>query len=119
VLGAVLPRIHTGSVFLDNLVFFLEKLPLLPVIAGVTFELQRALARHCTRGPLRVVLWPGFLVQKITTAEPDDSQLEVALASLRVTLFRQEQSHDYASEADVTFASYGTLVAAARLREAA
>jgi uncharacterized protein YqhQ len=119
VLGAALPRIHTGSVVLDNLVFFLEKLPLLPVIAGVTFELQRVVARHCTRGPLRILLWPGFLVQKITTAEPDDRQLEVALASLRVTLFRQEQSHAYASEEDVTFASYGTLVDAARLREAA
>jgi uncharacterized protein YqhQ len=118
-LGAVLPRIHTGSAILDNLVFFLEKLPLLPLIAAVTFELQRAVARYCTRGPLRIVLWPGFLVQKITTAEPDDSQLEVALASLRVTLFRQEESHAYASEEDVTFASYGALLGAARLREAA
>ena len=59
-----------------------------PFIAAVTFELQRFFARYCTTGPLRVLLWPGFLVQKITTAEPDDAQLEVALASLRVTLFR-------------------------------
>ena len=118
-IGALLPRIHTGSVLLDNGVFFLEKLPLLPVIAAVTFELQRVLARYCTTGPWRALLWPGFVVQKITTAEPDDRQLEVALASLRVTLFRQEQGHAYASEDDVSFESYDALLAAGRLREAA
>jgi uncharacterized protein YqhQ len=118
-MGALLPRIHTGSIILDNGVFFLEKLPFLPLIAAVTFELQRILARYCTTGALRALLWPGFVVQKITTAEPDDGQLEVALASLRVTLFRQEQGHAYASEDDVTFGSYGALVAAGRLREAA
>jgi uncharacterized protein YqhQ len=118
-MGAFLPRIHSGSMLLDNGVFFLEKLPCLPLIAAVTFELQRLLARYCTTGPLRVLLWPGFVVQKITTAEPDASQLEVALASLRVTLFRQERGHAYASEEDVSFDSYGALVSAGRLRAAA
>ncbi|HXN30675.1 MAG TPA: DUF1385 domain-containing protein [Polyangiaceae bacterium] len=117
--GATLPRIHTGSALLDNAAFFFEKLPFLPVIAAVTFELQRLLARHCTTGPLRALLWPGFLVQKITTAEPSDDQLEVALASLRVTLFRQEKGHVDASENDVSFESYGALLAADRLRLAA
>jgi len=114
--GATLPRIQTGNAFLDNVVFFLEKLPFLPVLVAVTFEIQRLLARWCTTGPLRALLWPGFLVQKITTAEPDDRQLEVALASLRVTLFRQEQGHSYSSEEDVAFPSYEALLAADRLR---
>ena len=74
----------------DNVVFFLVKLPFLPVIAAVTFEIQRVFARYCTTGPLRALLWPGFLVQKITTIEPDDDQLEVALASLRATLWREQ-----------------------------
>ena len=83
--GGFLPKIQTGNVALDNVVFFLEKLPFLPLIAAVTFEIQRIFARWCTTGPLRVLLWPGFLCQKITTIEPNDEQLEVALASLRVT----------------------------------
>ncbi len=118
-IGASLPRIHTGSALLDNAAFFFEKLPFLPFIAAVTFELQRVLARFCATGPLRALLWPGFLVQKITTAEPSDDQLEVALASLRVTLFRQAQGHTYSSESDVSFPSYGALLAAERLRPAA
>jgi uncharacterized protein YqhQ len=92
VIGTLLPRIQTGSAVVDNLIFFLEKLPFLPVIAAVTFELQRVFARFCTTGPLRALLWPGFLVQKITTIEPDDDQLEVALAALRATLFREEST---------------------------
>jgi uncharacterized protein YqhQ len=114
--GAVLPRIHTGSVWADNVLFFFEKLPFLPVLVAIAFELQRVLARYCATGPLRALLWPGFLVQKITTAEPDEEQLEVALASLRVTLFRQEHGGAGELENDVAFPSYGALVGAQTLR---
>ncbi len=114
-IGAALPRIHTGSALLDNVAFFFEKLPFLPFIAAITFELQRFFARYCTTGPLRVLLWPGFLVQRITTAEPDDHQLEVALASLRVTLFRQQGQHQGDGPTDVAFASYGELLGAEQL----
>ena len=118
-IGGVLPRIHTGNSVSDNLVFFLEKLPFLPFIAAITFEIQRVFAKYCTTGPLRVLLWPGFLVQKITTIEPDDSQLEVALAALRATLFREAAPGVTAaaeSLVDVAFPSYEALAAASELR---
>jgi uncharacterized protein YqhQ len=116
--GAFLPRIHTGSALADNVVFFFEKLPFLPAIAGFTFELQRVFARYCTTGPLRALLWPGFLVQKITTIEPDDAQLEIALASLRATLFREEGREAAGVAGDVAFPSYAALAAAPSLRAA-
>jgi len=115
--GGLLPRLATGSAFLDNVIFFFEKLPFLPLIAAVTFEIQRLFARYCTRGPLRALLWPGFLVQKITTIEPDDDQLEVALASLRATLFRENGERPAAAE-DVAFDSYDAILSAERLRAA-
>ncbi len=114
-IGAALPRIRTGHALLDNLAFFLEKLPFLPFIVAITFEIQRLFARYCTTGPLRALLWPGFLVQKITTAEPEDDQLEVALASLRVTLFRQEGQHRSAAQTDVAFPSYREIFGAETL----
>ena len=127
--GGLLPRIQTGNGALDNVVFFLEKLPFLPLLAAFTFELQRVFARYCTTGPLRALLWPGFLVQKITTIEPDDAQLEVALASLRATLFRETapegaklgssaSSAQNAPNEDVAFASYEALTEAHALRPA-
>jgi uncharacterized protein YqhQ len=115
--GSFLPKIHTGKESLDNVVFFLEKLPFLPLIAAFTFELQRVFARYCTTGPLRALLWPGFLVQKITTIEPDDDQLEVALASLRATLFREGGEKPEVND-DVAFESYDAIASAERLRAA-
>lgn len=118
-IGGFLPKIDTGKVVLDNLLFFLEKLPFLPLIAAVTFEIQRVFARYCTTGPLRALLWPGFLVQKITTIEPDDDQLEIALASLRVTLFREEGIEKSVQKpADVRYGNFDSLMGAGRLRKA-
>lgn len=108
-LGALLPKPPGGRI-VESIGFFLMKLPFLPLIAAVTFEIQRLFARYCTTGPLRVLLWPGFLVQKITTAEPDDAQLEVALASLRATLWREE-SVTAPVQPDRVFADYSKLLA--------
>lgn len=118
--GGALPRIHTGSAVADNVIFFLEKLPFLPVVVALTFEAQRILARTCTTGVRRALLWPGFLVQKITTIEPDDAQLEVALAALRATLFREtaDVPATDAEPVDVAFPSYDALAAASQLRPA-
>lgn len=117
-LGQVMPKIDTGNRLLDNVVFFVVKLPFVPVIASITFEIQRIFARYFTKGPLRVVLWPGFLVQKITTIEPDDRQLEIALASLRVTLFREEEKQGGTDVELARFASYEELLSSPQLRGA-
>jgi uncharacterized protein YqhQ len=94
-LGPLLPKLPVGGAGLENVLFFVMKLPLLPVIASITYELQRLSAKYCVTGPLRLALYPGFAVQKITTIEPDDAQLQVALSSLKATLWR-EQAHAYA-----------------------
>ena len=65
---------------------FLIRLALLPAIAALAYELQRFSARYCSEGPFRFLLWPGFLVQKITTREPDDAQLETAIAAMQASI---------------------------------
>lgn len=107
-IAPLLPELGLGKL-LDNVVFFFLKLPFLPFIAALTFELQRVLARYGTRGPLRILLWPGFMVQKITTIEPDDQQLEVALGALAVTLGR-ERGRSGALQSEQRFPSYGDLL---------
>lgn len=106
-LGPFLPQLGLGKLG-DNVLFFVMKLPFLPFIAAITFELQRVLAKHCSTGPLSVLLWPGFLVQKITTIEPDDRQLEVALSALLVTL-RVEKGEAQVQNTDASFPSYAAL----------
>ena len=77
---------------------FLLRLSLLPLVAAISYELQRFSARYCTTGPLRVLLYPGFLFQKITTREPDEAQLEVAIAAMEVARVRDEAAEQAARE---------------------
>lgn len=89
------------------------RIGLLPVIAGLSFELQRFTARYCTKGPLRVFLWPGFLFQKITTREPDDAQIEVAIAAMQAAAWREGPGKDAeATEEPLFFPNFEGFVAA-------
>ncbi|MFC1902685.1 DUF1385 domain-containing protein [Chloroflexota bacterium] len=60
-----------------------SRILLIPVIASLGYEVIRFGGNHHRNALVRVVLAPGLLLQALTTNEPDDSQLEVALAALR------------------------------------
>jgi uncharacterized protein YqhQ len=107
-LAPLLPHLGLGKLA-DNVLFFVLKLPFLPLIAAITFELQRVLAKYCTTGPGQILLWPGFLVQKITTIEPDEKQLEVALSALLVTLEREQLGAAPKTMSERTFDDFSTL----------
>lgn len=61
----------------------IARLVLIPVIAGLSYELLKLSARLKDHAVMRAVVFPGILLQKITTKQPDDKQVEVAIASLR------------------------------------
>jgi uncharacterized protein YqhQ len=61
-----------------------------PLIAGISFELIKLAGRNRTRRWVRALMWPGMKLQLLTTREPDASQLEVAIASLRAVLARED-----------------------------
>jgi len=65
---------------------FGARIVLLPLIAGIAYEIIRFSARHLDNPLCRVLIAPGLWLQKITTREPDDSQLEVAIVALREAL---------------------------------
>jgi uncharacterized protein YqhQ len=56
---------------------------LLPAVAGTSYEVLRLSAKHGRSGFFRALVAPGLLLQRLTTREPDLSQIEVAIASLR------------------------------------
>jgi len=64
----------------------LSRILLLPVVAGVSYELLKASARYEKNPLLCLVAAPGRWVQKLTTAEPDDDMVEVAMTALRAVL---------------------------------
>jgi uncharacterized protein YqhQ len=65
---------------------FLARVVLIPLIAGLAYEVIRFSARHLTNPVCRALTRPGMWLQKITTKEPDDTQLEVAIVALREAL---------------------------------
>jgi uncharacterized protein YqhQ len=59
-----------------------SRILLIPVIAAVGYELLRLGARHRSNPIVRVIMWPGILVQMITTKQPSDDMIEVAVVAI-------------------------------------
>jgi uncharacterized protein YqhQ len=63
---------------------------LIPVIAGLSYEVIRLAAKNMQRHWVRIAMKPGLLLQKLTTREPDLDQLEVAITSLKAVLTAEQ-----------------------------
>lgn len=63
----------------------LSRLALLPVVAGISYEVLKGLA-HSDGKLVRALRWPGLMMQKLTTRTPDDGMLEVAIAAMNAAL---------------------------------
>ncbi len=65
---------------------FLARVVLIPLIAGLAYEVIRFSARHLDSAACRALIKPGLWLQRITTKEPDDQQLEIAIVALKTAL---------------------------------
>lgn len=63
-----------------------SRLVFIPIIAGVSYEILKFSGKFHKHPLMKILIAPGLALQKITTQEPDDSQLEVALISIRASL---------------------------------
>jgi len=80
----------------------LSRLLLLPVVAGVSYEVLRFSGRNYNLWWVRALAQPGLWLQKLTTGEPDDAMVEVAIASMKQVLDpvqAVDSSSDIATEA--------------------
>ncbi len=81
-----------------------SRIVLLPVIAGVSYEVLRFCGKHMDKVWVRAIAWPGMQLQRLTTGEPDLEMLEVAIYSLQKVRAREEDETldpDYHREAVV------------------
>ena len=65
---------------------FAARILLIPVIAGISYEVLKFSAKYNQHPLCKVFIYPGLLIQKITTKRPSKSQIEVAIASLKAVL---------------------------------
>ncbi len=75
---------HTETA-LDKLVMILLRLCLLPLVTGVGYEFLMLAGKHPNKFTL-ALSFPGLLMQRITTKEPDEEQLEVAIKALKMAM---------------------------------
>lgn len=68
------------------LIRLVTHLPFIPVVGGLAYEIIKFSAKHSTTWWGRIIIAPGLWLQRITTKEPDESQLEVAIVALRCAL---------------------------------
>jgi hypothetical protein len=87
----------------DLWVMVLSRIVLLPVIMGLGYELIYFGARHTNNRFMKIILWPGLLLQSMSTGEPSDQQLEVAIAAVNKAV-EIDKADEAASEAAVTAA---------------
>lgn len=77
----------------DSLLFnFLVRLALMPIVAGLSYEIIRLSARKESGWVFKSITLPGVWLQNITTQEPDDQQLEVAIEALKESLKLEPQT---------------------------
>jgi uncharacterized protein YqhQ len=91
ILFSLLDALLIGSLGqIDLLTRIATHLPLIPLVGGLSYELIKISSRNSQTFIGRVLIAPGLWLQRITTREPDESQLEVALVALRAAL---EEEH--------------------------
>jgi uncharacterized protein YqhQ len=70
----------------DWYILFPSRVIGIPLVAGLAFEAIKWFGRNRNRRWARVLMWPGLQLQRLTTREPDHSQLAVAIAALEAVL---------------------------------
>ena len=87
ILFSFVPRIH---VIVDMLI----RLALVPVLASLSYELIHWTAKH-DNALTRIMAWPGLMLQRLTTSEPDDLMLEVAISAMLPVIPAGERGDDW------------------------
>ena len=89
----LLPKPHLSPI-LTSLLFALIKIPLMLPVVGLSYEFIRAMGNEKCPSWLKTFSKPGMWMQNLTTQEPDDTQIEVGIASLKACLWRENNLKD-------------------------
>jgi uncharacterized protein YqhQ len=71
----------------------LSRVVVIPLVAGIAFEFIMWSAKNQGNSIVKALIWPGLQLQKLTTREPTDDQVEVAMASLKTVLAKEDEAH--------------------------
>jgi uncharacterized protein YqhQ len=90
VIFSTLVQVAFKDVYSNRIVWSLIKIAMVPLICGVGYEVLRLCGKH-DNIITKIISAPGVWVQRITTKEPDDSMLEIAIAALGEVLSDEDK----------------------------
>ena len=92
ILTAVPQLLGMGNLPRKIILFFI-RVSLLPLIAGLSYEFLKFSARFEHKPVMKIFIFPGLLMQKITTKKPDKKQIEVAMAAVKKVLVLEKSKN--------------------------
>lgn len=81
--------------FDSKIINVLVRIALLPVVAGISYEIIRFAGKHTDNKWISWLNKPGMMLQKLTTKEPDEKQIEVAIAALKAVLPKEKDADNW------------------------
>jgi uncharacterized protein YqhQ len=115
-LFALVLRYPISSVGLvDNLIKILIKVPLMLPVAGLSYEGIKLSGKFRDHPLVRVLVAPGLWLQRLTTREPTDDQIEVGILSLKKALWREQAQDEVPDSGVQIFASYSEALPAVKI----
>jgi len=87
------PQLLDINTFLRRVILFLIRISLLPLIAGISYEFLKFSAKFEKNRIMQIFIFPGLLMQKITTKKPKKGQIEVAIAAVKKILQLEKSKH--------------------------
>src|SRR5690606_24257395 len=91
VLFTVIPIGQNLPTILKHLVAIVVKIAFMIPVAGISYEIIKFAGKHLDNIFCKALSMPGMMLQKLTTREPNDEQLEIALSSIKAVLFLEEK----------------------------
>lgn len=84
------PNFNELNVWIRKAILFPLRIAVIPIIAGFSYELLKLSAKFKNNFIIKIIVLPGIWLQKITTKEPTNKQIEVALVSLKTVLKKEK-----------------------------
>lgn len=98
---------------LDNIVKILIKMPLMFPVAGLSYEAIRISGKYRNHFLVRILVLPGLWLQRLTTREPTDDQIEVGLLALQKALWREQVAEGITADNSIqVYANYTEAIPA-------
>lgn len=94
--------VASGGLYTNAFQRVIFHIPFIPLVAGLSYEVLRLVEKHSDEKAWQPLVKPGFWLQRITTREPDDSQIEVGLAALLESLHEGGDEYEGPNRNEIT-----------------